>query len=191
MEPLFKDRPALPFHDITHAWAAELREEEGKLGRALLISALNGEMDDAGPEVDENRYGLRIVTPDCQAGIVCGMDLRPLLPYGQDWRGSPWNSLYLTREAVLAFAAAKGLTPPSWWRPAAQKARQKPEQAAVDRWMQNYCRKRKEDTGQIPKRDNEVFPECKAATGATVAQMKQAAQNLPEELRRPRGGRDR
>ena len=91
-----------------------------------------------------------------------------------------WRVLLLLRATVEALWAAA---------PTGQKSR-RAAQPNVDRWILAVYSKAKSDGSPTPKRA-QVFRDCRAATHATEAQMKEAIRQVPSDLKRARGGRDR
>lgn len=66
-----------------------------------------------------------------------------------------------------------------------------PPQDEVNGWMVGYYREAFECDRQPPKRDDDAFPACRKAIGATHQQMVFAMREVPRDLKRRRGQRDR
>jgi hypothetical protein len=119
---LFRTKPWLTLHQLVHGWAGELpgaeKNPEGfeqNLIHLLFEDIANGGLDDAGPFVEEQRLGLRIITPDCQAGFLEGRQILNALRSGAD-ADFLAHRIVVMKEAALAFAQRHNLPPPSWWQ---------------------------------------------------------------------------
>src|SRR5262249_18807982 len=117
---LFRTKPWLTLAQLAHAWGDELAKDER--GRQDLIQDLvhmlkedivNGCLDDSGPLREGRRLGLRLITPENQAGFIEGRQL--LDSFNSDQAGWILNRVVLVKEAVLDFARRHQLPPPSWW----------------------------------------------------------------------------
>jgi Bacterial regulatory proteins, gntR family len=122
MSILFRTMGWLTVNQLARAWAGELpgAEKEPKrfeqdLAHLLLEDVANGRLDDAGPLVEGQRLGLRIVTPDFQAGFLEGRQILDALRSGGDAEFFA-HRIVVMKEAALAFAQRHNLPPPSWWR---------------------------------------------------------------------------
>jgi hypothetical protein len=94
-------------------WALELGEKEQDLTYILLLDAVNGRLDDAGPLRDGQRSGLRIITSENKAGFIKGRFLHDLQRTGELY--SALDRIVVMKEAILVFAALRELPAPSWW----------------------------------------------------------------------------
>ena len=79
---------------------------EHNLTNFLIEDIVNGRLDNAGPIKEGRRLGLRLITPDNQAGYLEGHQARDLLlPEGQKIRRSAFlyisHRLVVMKEAVL------------------------------------------------------------------------------------------
>src|SRR5262249_42302335 len=117
---LFRTKPWLTLAQLTRDWGGELAIDER--GRQDLIQDLvhmlkedivNGRLDDSGPLRDGRRLGLRLITPENQAGFIEGRQL--LDSFNNDPATWILNRVVLMKEAVLDFARRHQLPPPSWW----------------------------------------------------------------------------
>lgn len=66
-----------------------------------------------------------------------------------------------------------------------------PLQADVNAWMLSYYQKARDEGGPPPKRDEDAAPQCASAIGATQQQIRAALQEVPSDLKRRRGHKDR
>jgi Bacterial regulatory proteins, gntR family len=116
---LFRKKEWLTLAQLTGAWGLELANA-GEADRyiqdlehILLTDIINGRLDDSGPLREDQRSGLRLITPENKAGIIKGHHVRDLL------RTSPisWalNHIVVMKEAALDFARRHELPPPPWW----------------------------------------------------------------------------
>jgi hypothetical protein len=119
---LFRTKACLTLHQLAHAWAAELpgaekdpKGFEQNLAHLLFEDIANGCLDDAGPLVEGQRLGLRIITPGFQAGFLEGRQIVDYLRCGGD-REFLAHRIVVMKEAALAFAQRHDLSPPSWWQ---------------------------------------------------------------------------
>jgi hypothetical protein len=119
---LFHTKGWLTLYQLARAWAAELpgaerdpKVSEQNLAQLLLEDVVNGRLDDAGPPVEGQRLGLRIVTPDFRAGFVEGRQILDVLRSGGDAEFLA-HRIVVMKEAALAFAQRHNLPPPSWWQ---------------------------------------------------------------------------
>ena len=121
MSILFRTKGWLTVAQLARAWTAEIpgaerdpQQFEQELVHLLLEDIVNKRLDDAGPLVEGRRLGLRIITPDGQAGFLEGHQVRDLiLPDGA--LTFFLDRIVLMKEAVLDFARRHKLPPPSWW----------------------------------------------------------------------------
>jgi hypothetical protein len=119
---LFRTKGWITLHQLARAWAGELpgAEKDPKgfeqdLAQLLLEDIANGRLDDAGPLVDGQRLGLRIVTPDFRAGFLEGRQILDALRSGGDAEFLA-HRIVVMKEAALTFAQMHDLPLPSWWR---------------------------------------------------------------------------
>lgn len=121
MSILFRTKRWLTVAQLARAWTAEIsgpernsEEFEQDLVHLLLEDIVNGRLDDTGSLVEGRRLGLRLITPNEQAGFVEGHQVRDLIHPGG---ASAWvlNRIVLMKEAALDFAQRHKLPPPSWW----------------------------------------------------------------------------
>jgi hypothetical protein len=119
MSVLFRKQGWLTLAQLTPSWGRELAngEEAGQhiqdLGHILLTDISNGRLDDSGPLREDQRSGLRLITPENKAGIINGQDVRNLLNTGSiSWVS---DRILVMKEAVLDFARRHELPRPSWW----------------------------------------------------------------------------
>jgi hypothetical protein len=119
MSILFRKQGWLTIAQLTRAWGRELAnggeadQYIQDLGRILLTDILNGRLDDSGPLTDDQRSGLRLITPENKAGFIKGHHVRDLLdtlPIS-----SISHHILVMKEAVLDFATRHELPLPSWW----------------------------------------------------------------------------
>ena len=122
MSIMFRTKRWLALGELATAWARELPGPEqdfdvsrSRLLNRLLVDAVNGRLDDIGPLVEDQRLGLRIITPDFRAGFLKGEVLLNGLKSGADLTLLQ-HRIVIMKEAVLAFAQSNALPPPSWWR---------------------------------------------------------------------------
>jgi hypothetical protein len=122
MSILFRTMGWLTVNQLARAWAGELpgAEKEPKrfeqdLAHLLLEDVANGRLDDAGPLVEGQRLGLRIVTPDFRAGFLEGRKILDALRSGGDVEFLG-HRIVVMKEAALTFAQSHNLPPPSWWQ---------------------------------------------------------------------------
>jgi hypothetical protein len=75
---------------------------------------VNGRLDNSGPFREDQRSGLRLITPENKAAFIEGRQLRDLAPVDPENR---WVLDYVVvmREAALDFAKRRQLSAPSWW----------------------------------------------------------------------------
>jgi hypothetical protein len=122
MSILFRAKGGLTVDQLVRAWAGELpgaekdpKRFEQDLAHLLLEDVANGRLDDAGPLVEGQRLGLRIVTPDFQAGLLEGRQILDALRSGGDAEFLG-HRIVVMKEAALTFAQSHNLPPPSWWQ---------------------------------------------------------------------------
>ena len=91
MSIMFRTKTWLTLGELATAWARELSgpEQDFDLSRSRLLNrlledAVNGRLDDIGPLVEDQRLGLRIITPDFRAGFLKGVVLLNGLKSGAD-----------------------------------------------------------------------------------------------------------
>lgn len=135
---LFRTKEWLTFAQLVPAWARELTGEkthgnhiERDLGHALLEDMINGRLDNAGPPVEGQRLGLRIITMENRAGFLEGRQVSDLTVAG----GLPAyisHRIVVLKEAVLDFARRRDLPPPSWWADAAEILEEQTKKSATD-----------------------------------------------------------
>jgi hypothetical protein len=117
MSELYREKHWLTLSQLVKDWAGELGVSPGDLDHEIAEDIVNGKLDDFGGET-EGRSGLRLIVESAgsvgKAGMVKGAELARLLrmPPGSPLRES---HIIVLREAVLAFASRRHLTPPSWW----------------------------------------------------------------------------
>jgi hypothetical protein len=120
---LFRNKRWLTIAQLVPAWAAELpgadrdpAQLERHLSHFLLEDIINGRLDEAGPEVDGRRLGLRLVA-DSSPGFIEGQHVRKLIAVGNDPAGHSFvfNRVIVLKEAILDFASRHQLPAPSWW----------------------------------------------------------------------------
>ena len=107
---------------LVRAWACELaapeygdpQHFEQDLLHTLMEDVVNGRLDNLGPFREDQRSGLRVITPENKAGFIEGHRLRDLVPVGPANRRH-LDHVVVMREAVLDFAKRRQLPPPSWW----------------------------------------------------------------------------
>ena len=120
MSALFRKAGWLTLAQLTRAWGPELANEGEAdqsiqdLRHILMEDILNGRLDESGPLRDEQRSGLRLITPENKAGIIQGHHVRSLLDISTPISWISHHVLVL-KEAVLDFARRRELPPPSWW----------------------------------------------------------------------------
>jgi len=121
---LFRNKRWLTIAQLVPAWAAELpgadrdpAQLERHLSHFLLEDIINGRLDEAGPEVDGRRLGLRLVLPDSPPGFIEGQHVRRLIAARNDPVGHSFvfNQVIVLKEAILDFASRHQLPAPSWW----------------------------------------------------------------------------
>jgi len=119
MSVLFRKERWLTVAQLTRAWGRELANPGEAdqyiqdLVHILLTDISNGRLDDSGPLREDQRSGLRLITPENKAGIVKGHHVRDLLRTSQiSWAS---DHIVVMKEAVLDFAKRRELPPPSWW----------------------------------------------------------------------------
>ena len=119
MSVLFRKERWLTVAQLTRAWGRELANPGEAdqyiqdLVHILLTDISNGRLDDSGPLREDQRSGLRLITPENKAGIVKGHHVRDLLRTSQiSWAS---DHIVVMKEAVLNFAKRRELPPPSWW----------------------------------------------------------------------------
>lgn len=85
MSIMFRTKTWLTLGELATACARELPGPEqdfdvsrSRLVNRLLEDAVNGRLDDIGPLVEDQRLGLRIITPDFRAGFLKGLNSRNL-----------------------------------------------------------------------------------------------------------------
>ena len=122
MSILFRTMGWLTVNQLARAWAGELPGAEKEptrfeqdLAHLLLEDVANGRLDDAGPLVEGQRLGLRIVTPDFRAGFLEGRKILDALRSGGDVEFLG-HRIVVMKEAALTFAQSHNLPPPSWWQ---------------------------------------------------------------------------
>jgi hypothetical protein len=125
MSVLFRTKAYLTLDQLAGAWARELmgsekapEQFERDLSHLLMEDAANGRLDEAGPSVDGQRLGLRIITSDFRAGFLEGERLLDALRSGAN-PAFLRHRIVVTKEAALFFAQRHNLPPPSWWQSAA------------------------------------------------------------------------
>src|SRR6516165_4521329 len=108
MSVLFRKEGWLTFAQLTRAWGRELANPGEAdqyiedLGHILLTDISNGRLDDSGPLREDQRSGLRLITPENKAGIINGQDVGNLLNTGSiSWVS---DRILVMKEAVLDFA---------------------------------------------------------------------------------------
>jgi hypothetical protein len=121
---LFRTKKGLTIAELVPAWAAELpgadrdpAQIERHLGHSLLEDIINGRLDEAGPEMDGRRLGLRLILPDSPPGCIEGQQVRALIAVRNDPAGRSFvfNWVVVLKEAVLDFARRHELPSPLWW----------------------------------------------------------------------------
>jgi hypothetical protein len=119
---LFRTKAWLTLHQLVHGWAGELpgAEKDPKgfqqnLAHLLLEDIANGRLDDAGPLVEGQRLGLRLISPGCQVGFLEGRQILDALRSGDDAEFLG-HRIVVMKEASLAFAQRHDLPSPSWWQ---------------------------------------------------------------------------
>jgi hypothetical protein len=119
MSILFRKEQWLTLARLTVAWGRELAnggdadQSIRDLGHILLTDILNGHLDESGPLREDQRSGLRLVTPEYKAGIIQGHHVRDLLKKSPISQFS--NHILVMKEAALDFAKRHEIPPPSWW----------------------------------------------------------------------------
>jgi len=104
---------------------------EGNLEHSLVQDIINGRLDEAGPEVDGRRLGLRIITPEGKAGFLEGHQLTELaLANTLEGRSLIRRNIVVLKEAILDFGSRHQLPLPSWWGDAGD-ARNKQSDAQI------------------------------------------------------------
>ena len=89
MSVLFRKERWLTVAQLTRAWGRELANPGEAdqyiqdLVHILLTDISNGRLDDSGPLREDQRSGLRLITPENKAGIVKGHHVRDLLRTSQ------------------------------------------------------------------------------------------------------------
>jgi hypothetical protein len=119
MSVLFRKEGWLTVAQLTRAWGRELANpgETAQyiqdIGHILLTDISNGRLDDSGPLREDQRSGLRLITPENKAGIIKGHHVRDLLRTSSiSWAS---DHIVVMKEAVLDFAKRHELPLPSWW----------------------------------------------------------------------------
>src|SRR3974390_955032 len=85
MSVLFRKQEWLTVAQLTRAWGRELAnpgeadQHIQDLGHILLTDISNGRLDDSGPLREDQRSGLRLITPENKAGIIKAHHVRDLL----------------------------------------------------------------------------------------------------------------
>jgi hypothetical protein len=85
MSVLFRKEEALTVAQVSRAWGRELANGEEAdqciqdLGHILLTDIVNGRLDETGPMREDQRSGLRIITPENKAGFIIGRTIRSLI----------------------------------------------------------------------------------------------------------------
>ena len=85
MSVLFRKEEALTVAQVSRAWGRELANGEEAdqciqdLGRILLTDIVNGRLDETGPLREDQRSGLRMITPENKAGFIIGRTIRSLI----------------------------------------------------------------------------------------------------------------
>jgi hypothetical protein len=119
---LFRTKGWLTVAQLARAWTAEIpgaeqdpQQFEQDLVHLLLEDIINKRLDDAGPLAEGRRLGLRLITPEGQAGFLEGHQVRDLilLPGGE--LSFFLHRIVVMKEAALDFARRHELPPPSWW----------------------------------------------------------------------------
>jgi hypothetical protein len=119
MSVLFRKQGWLTVAQLTRAWGRELAkggeadQHIQDLGHILLVDILNGRLDDSGPLVDDQRSGLRLITPENKAGFIKGHHVRDLLDTSPISLIS--HHIIVMKEAALDFARRHKVPAPSWW----------------------------------------------------------------------------
>jgi hypothetical protein len=121
MSMIFRTKDWMTVGQLVRDWAGELaapgddpKRFERDLLHTLMEDIVNGRLDNSGPFSEDQRSGLRLITPENKAGFIGGHQLRDLTPVDQANR---WVLEYVLvmREAVLDFAKRRQLSAPSWW----------------------------------------------------------------------------
>jgi hypothetical protein len=119
MSVLFRKEGWLTVAQLTRAWGRELAnpgeadQHIQDLEHILLTDISNGRLDDSGPLREDQRSGLRLITPENKAGIIKGHHVRDLLRTSSiSWAS---NRIVVMKEAALDFARRHEVPPPSWW----------------------------------------------------------------------------
>jgi hypothetical protein len=119
MSILFRKEQWLTVAQLTRAWGHELAnggeadQYIQDLEHILLTDILNGRLDESGPFREDQRSGLRLITPENKAGIIQGQHVRDLLKTSPISRLS--HRIVVMKEAALDFATRRDIPPPSWW----------------------------------------------------------------------------
>jgi hypothetical protein len=124
LSALYRAEAQLTADALVRAWAPELNVDERDLGRLLAQDIISGRLDHFGPELGGERWGVGVLLRDLRVNLTRGADLRELMaaagPATLQWM---LPSIVIRKEAVLAFAESRGLTPPSWWGPSSDDLR--------------------------------------------------------------------
>jgi len=124
MSVLFRTKKWLTIAELVPAWAAELpgadrnpAQIERHLGHYLLEDIINGRLDEAGPEVDGRRLGLRLITEENRAGFLEGHHVSALITPNNtpEGRSFVYHRVLVLKEAILDFGRRYQLPTPSWW----------------------------------------------------------------------------
>lgn len=154
---LYRTRKGLTLAQLLPAWARELAGSPGSIDRLqsdltnfLIEDVVNCRLDNVGPTREDRALGLRLITPNNQAGYLEGHEARELLfPEGKEISPSDFsymsNRLMVMKEAVLDFAHRHELPPPSWWTDATIKPRKN-----TDRPSPIYSKSQKTPKAYIP-----------------------------------------
>jgi hypothetical protein len=121
MSMIFRTKEWMTVAQLVRAWAGELaapgfdpQQFERDLLHTLMEDIVNGRLDDSGPFREDQRSGLRLITPENKAAFIEGHQLRDLAPVDPEHR---WllDYILVMKEAVLEFAKRRQLSGPSWW----------------------------------------------------------------------------
>ncbi len=155
------DQPLQP----PHGWPPEIQPDDAPSARPGRGAAYWQSAQIRGAEVFDPPDG--VLTDAGRAAVAART-------YGR------WRVLLLLRATVEALWATA---------PTGQKSH-RAAQSAVESWIYDVYSNAKRDGSPPPKRDR-VISDCRAATHATNAQVKEAIRLVPSNLRRTRGQRDR